>query len=288
MATTLQLPHRAAIDRAVAHPRLPDADRAAIRDVLHPAYLTLRTALGHLDTLDAVCAAYNAYRHVLEVDVIHGSAGRFLPRQRGQLKLESTALEEFCAAVVARFVPDLDPTLTVGPARTYAGMMLDADGTMTVRTKDQDVAIGRPLTLSVTGADGTTHARNVFFAPVTVEAKTNLDATMLASINATARDLKWAVTDAAAFVVCDWLDATPHPSGSSFVDRVFVLRGNRPTTGDRPDPDPDVRHGADAHCAYLAAHPVRADVVAAFVAAVAAALSPAACDRAAVVDRGWF
>ena len=98
----------------------------------------------------------NRYKLFIDLDLVFDSDDDFLYRQKGQLKLDNTVIEEFLpwlvGGVFADRLAELD--LTLGPTNAFSQMYFDshiradmAGGGMAIRSKDHDFALSRPLFL---------------------------------------------------------------------------------------------------------------------------------------------
>lgn len=240
----LQLPHRAKLKELLNNEKLPEADREAVEATLdiHNAWIEEMDALDSKgeEKVEELVQLLNQYKNHVELNLIFDSEGDFLYRQKGQLKLDNTVLEEFLPRLID---PDILPGLeglvyTTGPQRSFASIYFTTTlvsdvpgGGLRVRTKDQDFTIGRRLYLKVsedsTFIDTLTQEATLHLALVAAEIKTNLDKTMFQEAIATAHDLKVAVPAAKYFLICEWLDMTPLSTTGTDIDEVIILRGKR-------------------------------------------------------------
>ena len=98
----------------------------------------------------------NQYRIRMDIDLIFDSADDWLYRQKGQIKLDNSIIEEFLPRLVH---PSLIPEISqmqvhVGPVEAFSFLWFDSSlvrpeqaGGLKIRTKAQDFAISRPLYL---------------------------------------------------------------------------------------------------------------------------------------------
>lgn len=181
--------------------------------------------------LDIFVRALNHYKRFIEFDFIFCSEKDFLYRQKGQLKLDNTILEEFFPRLVdPRIIPATQkhPRLS-GPAKCFAGLSfnsyftpLSEEGAY-IKRKDQDFAIGRTLQLKLT-ENGDIFTTDLNVAYMVCELKTNLDKTMFQEACATAQEVKSAVSNSKYFLVCEWLDMPPIDTCLTSIGNVIVLR----------------------------------------------------------------
>jgi len=180
----------------------------------------------------------NTYKRYIDLDLIFDSPNDFLYRQKGQLKLDNTVIEEFVPILVKKCIAMkyTDQTWSIAPqTATYSSVYFNTSingsvigGGMTIKTKDQDFALTRKLFIRSSYQEDflpdetVTISTNLGF--VLAEMKTNLDKTMFQEASATAHDVKLAVTGAKYFLLCDYLDMTPISSATTDIDEVLILR----------------------------------------------------------------
>lgn len=199
-----------------------------------------------IDSLDAVTGSaeqlvaemvrlLNDYKLYVDLDLIFDSEEDFLYRQKGQLKLDNSIIEEFLPRLIRpTVIPELaEMNLLVGPQSCFSSIFfnssLDAPqpgGGLSVRAKDQDFAISKPLYLraSHTSTFGDAIERTTYIAYVATECKTNLDKTMFQEACATAHDTKIAVSGAKYYLLCEWLDMAPLSTAPTDIDEIIILR----------------------------------------------------------------
>ncbi|WP_287279473.1 MULTISPECIES: hypothetical protein [unclassified Okeania] len=98
--------HYSKLIACLNNPCLPDADRDGLEEAIRK-YHQWRHELelvesGQIDTVEKLVAATNKYKSFIELDLIFDSSENFLYRQKGQLKLDNTILEEFLPQLVFR------------------------------------------------------------------------------------------------------------------------------------------------------------------------------------------
>jgi hypothetical protein len=232
-----QTPHYDKLKACIKNQRLPDADKERVQDALihyNEWVKTLQSIIpGEENAVAKLVSATNKYKRFIEVELIFDSPGNFLYRQKGQLKLDNTILEEFLPHVVFRGLTGLDDTYEFGPRNTFSGLSFLSSiantgkgGEPSLRTKDQDFVLGKKLFLKTsfdkTFVDHTLIESHLGY--VCAECKTNLDKTMFQEAVATSRDLKIAVPSSLYFLVCEFLDMTPISIMSTQIDDVLIVR----------------------------------------------------------------
>lgn len=177
----------------------------------------------------------NDYKKSVEFDLIFCSGEDFLYRQKGQLKLDSTILEEFLPRLFEpRIIPGFERQigLECGPRASFSGLSFDspllplAGGGVYLKAKDQDFSVTKRHRMRITRAN---EPEDVFEQEFHVsyfatEIKTNLDKTMFQEAAATASELKKASSGSKYILLCEWLDMTPINTRLTSMDEVIVLR----------------------------------------------------------------
>ncbi|MBO1347969.1 MAG: Bpu10I family restriction endonuclease [Hormoscilla sp. GUM202] len=236
----LPQPHYAKLTACLENPRLPDADREGVQEALIK-YQEWRDRIESIDaskpdTVEKLVAVTNQYKRFIELDLIFDSPENFLYRQRGQLKLDNTILEEFLPQIIFRSLRGIDDSFELGPRNTFAGLSFLSSvgnpglgGEQSVRTKEQDFILGKKLYLQTSFDPEFTEHKLIesHLGYVCAECKTNLDKTMFQEAVATSRDLKIAVPGSLYFLICEFLDMTPVSIISTQIDDVLIVRKAR-------------------------------------------------------------
>lgn len=299
-------PHLDKLRELLANTKLPTADRSAVADVLMPRYRHWVESMGALEDrgdalVERLVAGLNAYKRAVELDLVWDSEGDFLWRQRGQLKLESSIMEEFLPWLAdPRVVPALDGrSFVAGPRTTFSGAYfvtsLDAASVgLTVRTKDQDFAISREAWLKASFDPSfppdQTASEAIHVAFLAAECKTNLDKSMFQESVATAHDVKVAVPGARYYLLCEWLDMSPISTASTDIDEAIVLRGKRINSNVRERfSQASERRASRAWFAdFVEKNPVHLERVIRFVNHIRTALARPVTSEGDVLQRGYF
>ncbi len=243
----------------------------------------------------------NEYRSFLDLEVVFDSDADFLYRQKGQLKLDNTVIEEFLPHLVARKFPQISEKFSIGPHSCFAalyftstmGTAIATPGTL-VRTKAQDFTISKRLYLRA--SFDREHATDVDRLEVNLgylcaECKTNLDKTMFQEACATAHDVKTAVPGARYLLLCEWLDMTPISTVGTDIDEVLILRKAR-RLGSQIRSTFATRAGRlsrrNDYATYLLAHPFASAVFERFLTHISASLENQNPDEADTLARGYF
>lgn len=244
--------------------------------------------------------ATNSYKRYIELDLIFDSPGDFLYRQKGQLKLDNTILEEFLPHLIYRSLKGLEEGYELGPASTFAGITMlstlgkhGSGGLPKILSKDQDFVLGRRLYLrtSFDSDFDRFDAQAAMLGYVCVECKTNLDKTMFQEAVATSRDLKQAVPGSLYFLVCEFLDMTPRSIMATQIDDVLIVRkAKRMSSNIRQDFKTVASRKAhrSEHEAFIDASRYSAEVFERMIAKIQALIEASDPSTQQVLERGYF
>jgi hypothetical protein len=301
----LPTPHLEKLNAAISNAKLPHADAPRLREGVRKYQewiAEMRLVSGEPGRiLEQLIALLNKYKHYVDTTLIFDSPDDFLYRQKGQLKLDNSVIEEFLPWLMR---PDLLAGLTdgleAGPCRCYSALYFQSSlerpgvgGDPMVRAKDQDFAIGRRVYIQASyDRDFRASSRQeTSIAYVAAEIKTNLDKTMFQEACATAHDVKSGVAGSKYFLLCEWLDMTPLSTMGTDIDEVLILRGAKrlgsnvrqhfSTFADRQ------RLRAE-YVRYLEEHPFRADVFLRFLNHIQRTLSNKDPIEEDTLRRGYF
>jgi len=233
----LPTPHLAKLKALTKNPRLPTADKPRVNEALERYEQWIKelqsVKAGSKGAVRKLVDATNRYKMFIELDLIFDSPKDFLYRQKGQLKIDNTILEEFLPQLLFRGLSLPDGTFEFGPQKTFAGLSFTSalanpgiGGQARLRTKNQDFVLGKRLFM-MTSFDKDfedTERMESHLGYVCAECKTNLDKTMFQEAVATSRDLKIAVPSSLYFLVCEFLDMTPVSITSTHIDDVLIVR----------------------------------------------------------------
>jgi hypothetical protein len=233
----LPTPHFDKLKALLENRRLPAVDRPRVQAALqrYQKWITDLEAVkgGQRGAVQQLVDVTNRYKLSVELDLIFDSPGEFLYRQKGQLKLDNTILEEFLPQLFFRGLNLADGTFELGPRKTFAGLSFSSSlatpgigGRPSLRTKDQDFVLGKRLYMMTSFHKDFHEAERMesHLGYVCAECKTNLDKTMFQEAVATSRDLKMAVPSSLYFLVCEFLDMTPVSITPTHIDDVLIVR----------------------------------------------------------------
>lgn len=223
--------------------KLPDSDISR----LEIAVQKYDEWINSLETVDApmvdeliakLVGLLNEYKFYIDIDLIFDSPENFLYRQKGQLKLDNTVIEEFLPIFVRKCILkkfgkcDVEvgsQTATFSSAYFASSLSSPAiGGGLSIKSKDQDFSMSRTLYLRSSYTPTFDAEKTVTIAThlgyVMAELKTNLDKTMYQEASATAHDVKLAVTGAKYYLLCDFLDMTPISTTTTDIDEILIVR----------------------------------------------------------------
>ncbi|MEH2280549.1 MAG: Bpu10I family restriction endonuclease [Nostoc sp.] len=233
----LSRPHYTKLTACLNNRRLPEADKERVKEAVRKYHEWIAELeiieRGQTDTVEKLVEATNRYKRFIELDLIFDSSDNFLYRQKGQLKLDNTILEEFLPQLVFRSLRGIDDSFELGPRNTFSGLSflsslgnLGQGGEPSIRTKDQDFILGKRLYLKSSFDPEFQNYKLIesHLGYVCAECKTNLDKTMFQEAVATSRDLKIAVPGSLYFLICEFLDMTPISIISTQIDDVLIVR----------------------------------------------------------------
>ena len=231
-------PHLDKLNALLTNNKLPANDKERINlaiEKYHEWIQPMSEADGDRSAIiERLVFLLSRYKQFIDLDTIFDSESDFLYRQKGQLKLDNTVIEEFLPHLISKALPDLDNTLYLGPQSCFSATYFTSTlthhehgGGLRIRTKDHDFTIARKLFIR------TSHHPNfeedflsseTYLGYICAECKTNLDKTMFQEASATAHDVKTDVPGAQYYLLCEWLDMTPINTASTDIDEVLLLR----------------------------------------------------------------
>ncbi|MDY2996033.1 MAG: Bpu10I family restriction endonuclease [Faecalimonas sp.] len=190
------------------------------------------------ELVEKLVAELNTYKNYIDINLIFDSEEDFLYRQKGQLKLDNTVIEEFMPIFVKKCVEKVEENCDMeisSQISTFSSVYFASSlsnpnigGGINIKTKDQDFSMSRKLYLQSSYDPQFNPEKTVkletHLGYVLAEMKTNLDKTMFQEASATAHDIKQAVTGAKYYLLCDYLDMTPISTTTTDIDEILILR----------------------------------------------------------------
>lgn len=193
------------------------------------------------EIVEKMVKSLNEYKLYLDVDIIFDSPQDFLYRQKGQLKLDNTVIEEFLPLLVDKCISKEYSHVDFefdSQTKTFSSVYFNSSlskpgigGEMSIKEKDQDFSLTRKLYIKSSYSPNFPEEHSVVretnLGYVVAECKTNLDKTMFQEASATAHDLKVAVSGSQYFLLADWLDMTPISTSTTDIEEILLLRKAR-------------------------------------------------------------
>lgn len=288
--------------------KLPPADKERVERAIKRYDQWIKELTSPQEKIDggllaSLVQSLNDYKRYVELELIFDAEDDFLYRQKGQLKLDNSVLEEFLPYLFdVRLVPGLArvSNLAAGPQASFAGISfgspflpLDGDGVY-LKLKDQDFSISKThrIRISDEPTKGHDYEAKFYVSHFASEVKTNLDKTMFQEASQTAAELKRAVPGSTYILLCEFLDMTPITTKLTSIDEVIVLRkAKRLGSNVRAafSTSEGRKKGRGAYVSYLDKHPLQLACFERFIEHLAQCFPEKEDDAEDVVlDRGYF
>ena len=240
----IQFPHKEKLLAAIDNPKAA-ADRDLLREA-HSAYEQWINSINGLQTtgdeyLTDLVRLLNEYKDYLEVELVARRGSDFLKRQKGQLKLDNSVIEEFLPYLVTpKLLSNLPNNyeLETGSHTSFMSLSFCPSSIQTldkpqimIKDKDQDFAIGKSFFYKFSTDqnfdDSKTIDGRLFLAVLAAECKVNYDKTMFQECAGTAARLKQGCPISKYYTLVEYLDMTPEDTRLTSIDNVFLLRHAR-------------------------------------------------------------
>ena len=238
----VKTPHKEKLVAAIANPKCKDDI-----DILQATSKAYQQWISKLDSLTSkgkqkvleMTNLLNNYKDYLEVELISKRGSPFIKRQKGQLKLDNSIIEEFLIRLVDPSILKGLPTgfqLEVGPQTAFMSLSfrpinvsaLNEKPDVIMKLKDQDFTIGKTIYYKFSPdnnfEDRKTDKGSLFLAVMAAECKVNLDKTMFQEAAGTATRLKQGCPNSRYYLLVEYLDMTPEDCRLTDIDNVFLLR----------------------------------------------------------------
>lgn len=231
----------------------------------------------------------------VEIDLILDKGTSFLIRQKGQLKLDNTILEEFLIRLMdPNIIPELkDVNFVTGPNNAFLSLSfrpqsfsdLNNKPAVVLKTKDCDFILGKEIYYKFSSNGDFTKERttagSMSLAVLGAECKINLDKTMFQECCGTAARLKAGVPYAKYFAIVEFLDMTPEDCRLTELNNVFLIRKAKRLPFEK-------RNNIDEVKKHRKKHPIDAEVLIKFTNEVRMFLGAKWYDPNAALHRGSF
>lgn len=296
----LPTPHKDKLLKAIENPKCSDTDRGILRDAVSK-YEDWISRMWNLKSMgkqrvQEMVRLLNEYKDYLEIELLMKRGSPFLKRQKGQLKLDNSVLEEFFIHLVR---PDIITGLSnmdklvVGPQNAFMSLAffpksvneISSKPSVVVKTKDQDFVIGAKIHYKFSpNSDfpyNLTESGEFLMAVLSAEIKVNLDKTMFQEAAGTASRLKQGVPVARYFMLIEYVDMSPEDTRLTAIDNVFVLRNARRLPFEKRDILEEVvkQHRE---------HPINDEVIWRFVTEIQLFIDSVLYDPDRALERGSF
>ena len=267
-----QTPHKDKLTAALNNPKCTEKDKGILSEALQ-AYqnwieqIEELQSTGHERVVE-LTRLLNEYKDILEVDLIIQSGSTFLIRQKGQLKLDNSVIEEFLIQLVDPRVLDGLPDfeLCVGPQRAFMSLAFTPSSIqelcekprVEIKEKDTDFTLGKSIFYKFSSEprfrEAHTQSGTLTLAVLAAECKINLDKTMFQEAAGTAARLKQGCPMSRYYVLVEYLDMGAEDCRLTAIDNVFLIRhAKRLPFGKRNDYEYVKKHHED--------HPIDPEVI---------------------------
>lgn len=235
-------PHKDKLIAAISNPKC-SADKQLLEETLKK-YTDWANSIKALtstkkERVNQMVELLNDYKDFLEIDIIAKRGSAFLKRQKGQLKLDNSVLEEFLIYLVNSKIIDGLPNdfkIDCGPHTAFMSLSFRPEGiaslnkipSVVLKQKDQDFTLGKKLhyqfSSSPTFETKKTTTGELYLSVFAAEIKVNYDKTMFQECAGTAGRLKQGCPIAKYYALVEYLDMLPEDCRLTEIDNVFILR----------------------------------------------------------------
>lgn len=292
-------PHKEKLIAAIANPKC-DADDVVLLNEALEAYEDWSSKLSGLTTIgkkriEDMTGLLNAYKDFLEVDLIAKRGTAFIKRQKGQLKLDNSVIEEFLVHLATDKVLSGLPAfrLEVGPQTAFMSLAftpsslsaLGGKPSVTLKEKDTDFALGKTIhyqfSTEPTFPTKQTSQGKLVLAVLAAECKINLDKTMFQEAAGTAGRFKQGCPMSRYYLLVEYLDMEPEDCRLTALDNVFLLRHTKRLPFEKRSVYAEVKSKHDSY-------PIDAEVVWRFVSELQGFVDAVWYDPQKALQRGSF
>lgn len=238
----IQFPHKDKLEAALANPKAA-ADRELLEEAMNAynqwiAKMHSITSTGD-DFLREMVSYLNEYKDFLEVELIARRGSEFLKRQKGQMKLDNSVIEEFLPYLVnSKLLNNIPTTVTVETGAQTSFMSLSFRPSsmqnlgnkpeVVIKEKDQDFTIGKSIYYKFSSDQNFSTDKTIdgklFLSVLAAECKVNYDKTMFQECAGTAARLKLGCPISKYYALVEYLDMQPEDVRLTSIDNVFLLR----------------------------------------------------------------
>jgi hypothetical protein len=290
-------PHKDKLLAAIANPKA--ADDKALLEQAYKAYEKWIDDLNGLTSkgdkrVEEMTALLNRYKDFLEVVLIAKLGSPFIKRQKGQLKLDHSVLEEFLTHFVHPDVLDNLPTgIETGSQTAFMSLSfrptdisaLNSKPEIVIKQKDQDFTIGKSIYYKFSPDNGFANKMTLdgkmFLAVLATEVKVNYDKTMFQECSGTASRLKQGCPLSKYYALVEYLDMQPEDVRLTDIENVFLLRKAKRLPYEKRSDYAEVKKQHENF-------PISADVMKMFVAEIQNFINATWYDPNEALKRGSF
>ena len=237
----------------------------------------------------------NEYKDYFEVDLIAQRGSDFLKRQKGQMKLDNSVMEEFLPHLVTpKLLQNLPVNfeLETGSQTSFMSLSFCPSSIqnlempeMVIKEKDQDFVIGKSIYYKFSSdqkfSSQKTRQGKLFLAVFAVECKVNYDKTMFQECAGTAERLKQGCPISKYYALAEYLDMMPEDTRLTSIDNVYLLRKARRLPFEKRNVYEEVK-------AQHRDYPISIDVMTKFVNELQDFINATWYDSNAALERGSF
>lgn len=234
-------PHKDKLIAAIANPKA-NADKAILEEALKNYWVWIKATEALKSKgekrISEMVALLNQYKDLLEVELISRKGSAFLKRQKGQLKLDNSIMEEFLIHLVSPQILDNLPEFELdrGPHKAFMSLSfrpsnvqsLNEKPEVVIKNKDQDFTIGKSIYYQFSSEASFSSAKTtkgkLFLAALAAECKVNYDKTMFQECAGTATRLKQGCPISKYYALVEYLDMKPEDVRLTDIDNVFLIR----------------------------------------------------------------
>lgn len=290
-------PHKDKLIAAINNPK-------AIKDkgILEEAYKAYESWTTQLSSLKSIgnkrvedmTNLLNEYKDYLEIDLVAKEGSPFIKRQKGQLKLDNSVIEEFLIHLVNDdIIKNLPKDIETGSQTAFMSLSFRPSSIesllekpeIVLKQKDQDFTIGRSIYYQFSPDDKfdkkVTLDGRMFLAVLAAEVKVNYDKTMFQECAGTASRLKQGCPLSKYYALIEYLDMKPEDVRLTDIDNVFLLRKAKRLPYEKRSIFEEVR---DQH----KDNPISSDVMVKFVEEIQNFVNATWYDPDAALKRGSF
>lgn len=290
-------PHKEKLVAAIKNPKA-NADKALLKEA-YKGYLSWTDKLEKLKSkgdkrVVEMTTLLNEYKDFLEVDLIAKKGSAFIKRQKGQLKLDNSVIEEFLIHLVHDDVlQNLPSGIETGSQTAFMSLSfrpsnidsLNKQPEIVLKRKDQDFTIGKSIYYQFSPNKKfdkkITANGKLFLAVLAAEVKVNYDKTMFQECAGTASRLKQGCPLSKYYALVEYLDMQPEDVRLTDIDNVFLLRKAKRLPYEKRSIYEEVR---DQHNNF----PISSDVMKKFVGEIQDFINATWYNPAAALSRGSF